>query len=253
MTGATGTLGTALRRRLEATGREIRAASRSPPDRSDDTVEWVELDLTDGTGIESALAGVDVVIHAATAPRGDTEAVDVRGTERLLATAADTGVQNVVYPSIVGVDEIPFAYYEHKAEAETAIADSEVPSTIVRATQFHSFVAGLLDTVAKLPVWPLPRGIRLQPVGVDEVADAIAAYATSSAAGRVEPVGGPEVLSVGELARSYREERGLRRPIVQISFPGETAGGFRAGHALCPDHAVGTVSWGAWLAERDGE
>jgi uncharacterized protein YbjT (DUF2867 family) len=252
VTGATGTLGTAVRERLTAAGRDVVAASRSPPEESAVNVEWVELNLADGTGIESALAGVDVVVHAATAPRGDTEAVDVCGTERLLAAAADAGVENLVYPSIVGVGEIPFSYYERKAAAEAAIEESPVPSTIVPATQFHSFVADLLDGVAKLPVWPLPTGMQVQPIGVEAVADAIVEHATTTAGGRTDPIGGPEVLSVGEIARTYREARGLRRPIVRLPLPGETAAGFRAGHALCPDHAVGTVTWAAWLAERFG-
>ncbi|QKY20443.1 NAD(P)H-binding protein [Halolamina sp. CBA1230] len=253
VTGATGTLGTALRRKLAAAGREVRAASRSPPGRSEETVEWIELDLTDGTGVESAVDGVDVVVHAATAPRGDTETVDVNGTERLLAAAADAEVANFVYPSIVGVDEIPFAYYEHKAAAEAAVEESAVPSTIVRATQFHSFVADLLDSVAKLPVWPLPTEIPLQPVAADEVAAAIVDHATPTAGGRTDPVGGPAVRSVGDLARAYRDARGLRRPVVRLPLPGSTAAGFRTGHATCPDHAVGTVTWEAWLAGRYAE
>jgi uncharacterized protein YbjT (DUF2867 family) len=251
LTGATGTLGTAVRERLAA-DRDVVAASRSPPAGFAGNVEWVELDLTDGTGIESALAGVEVVVHAATAPQGDTEAVDVRGTERLLAAAADAGVENLVYPSIVGVGEVPFGYYEHKAAAEAAIEESPVPSTIVPATQFHSFVAGLLDGVAKLPVWPLPTKLRLQPISVEEVADAVVDHATVEAGDRTDPIGGPEVLSVGGIARAYRDARDLRRPIVRLPLPGKTAAGFRAGDALCPDHAVGTVTWEAWLAERFG-
>ena len=253
VTGATGTLGTALRRKLAAAGREVRAASRSPPGRSEETVEWIELDLTDGTGVESAVDSVDVVVHAATAPRGDTEAVDVNGTERLLAAAADAGVANFVYPSIVGIDEIPFAYYEHKAAAEAAVEESAVPSTIVRATQFHSFVADLLDSVAKLPVWPLPTEIPLQPVAADEVAAAIVDHATEEATGRTDPIGGPEVRSVGDLTRAYRDARGLRRPVIRLPLPGSIAAGFRAGHATCPDHAVETVTWEAWLAGRYAE
>jgi uncharacterized protein YbjT (DUF2867 family) len=234
VTGATGTLGTALRTALAAAGHDVRAASRSPPAGTDGSTEWVELDLTDGTGLDPVLAGVDVVVHAATAPRGDSEAVDVRGTERLLAAAEDAGVENFVYPSIVGVGRIPFSYYERKATAERAVEASAVPSTIVPATQFHSFVAGLLDAVAKLPVWPLPTRMRVQPISAGEVADVIVEHATPAAGGRTEPIGGPEVLSVGDIGRAYREARGLRRPIVRLPLPGKTAAGFRAGDALCP-------------------
>jgi uncharacterized protein YbjT (DUF2867 family) len=250
VTGATGTLGTALRPRLTAAGHTVQAASRSPPRESESGVEWVELDLAEDTAIESALEHVDVVVHAATAPRSNTRAVDVAGTKRLLEAAAAAGVENFLYPSIVGVGTIPFSYYEHKAVVETAIGESEVPSTIVPVTQFHSFITDLLASVAKLPVWPLPTKLQLQPVAVGEVADGIVDRATLAAGGRTDPIGGPEVHSAGELARMYREARGLRRPIVRIPLPGDTAAGFRAGHATCPDHRVGTVTWGEWLAEQ---
>ncbi|WP_436927006.1 SDR family oxidoreductase [Halosimplex amylolyticum] len=264
VTGASGTLGGALLPRLVDAGVVVRAASRSPPDgdaeagaqtRTEETegrVEWVEMDLVDGTGIESAVADVDTVVHAASAPTGDTEAVDVRGTERLLDAAASAGVEHVVYVSIVGIDEIQYSYYQHKLTAERAVESSDVPATIVRATQFHSFVDEILATVSRLPVWPLPTRFRVQPVDHREVADALVEYATGEPRGRVPPVGGPEVRSLGELATAYREARGLRRPIVRLPIPGSTASAFREGRATCPDRAVGMTTWEEWLAAEYG-
>lgn len=250
VTGATGTLGTALRPRLTVADHTVRAASRSPPKEPEMDLDWVELDLIEGKGLESALENVDVIIHTATAPLGDTAAVDVQGTKRLLEAAEAADVENFVYPSIVGINDIPFSYYEHKATAETAIKKSNVPTTIVRATQFHSFIAELLDSVAKLPVWPLPTNVQIQPVDVGEVADVIVDHATLTASGRTDPVGGPNIHSVGDLAQAYRNTRGLRRPIIRFPIPGETMAAFRTGHATCPDHRVGTVTWEKWLAEQ---
>jgi uncharacterized protein YbjT (DUF2867 family) len=250
VTGATGRLGTALRGRLTAAGHAVRAASRSPPEESETETEWIRLDLVEATGIESALADVDVVIHAATAPEGDSMAVDVEGTKRLLGAAGDVGVERFVYPSIVGIDDIPLSYYDHKRSAESAVEESDVPTTIVRATQFHSFVAELLGYVARLPVWPLPTNVQIQPVDVRDVADVVVGHATSSTVDRPDPVGGPAVHSIGDLARTYRDVLGRRRPIIRIPLPGKTMRAFRAGHATCPDHATGTVTWTEWLAEQ---
>lgn len=252
VTGATGTLGSALRPRLRDAGHDVRAASRSPPADGGDGegVEWVELDVADGTGLERAVDGVDVVVHAATAPQGDTEAVDVRGTERLLDAAADAGVSNFLYVSIVGVDEIPFSYYERKHEAEQLVEASDVPFTILRATQFHDFIAELLGMVARLPVWPLPTRWRSQPVHVGEAADAIVERATPEAHGRVPDVGGPAAHTLGELARAYKQARGKRRLVVRLPIPGEMSSAFRDGRATCPDRAVGEVTWEEWLAEN---
>lgn len=250
VTGATGTLGTALRPRLTAAGHTVRAASRSPPDEIEENLDWVELDVTKNTGIESALENVDVVIHTATAPQGDTAAVDVQGTKRLLDAAEEASVEHFLYPSIVGSDDIPFSYYKHKVAAETAVEESDVPATIVRATQFHSFVAEMLGYVAKLPVWPLPTKMQIQPIDSGEVADTVVEHTPLSASGRIGPIGGPKIHSVGELAQEYRNSRGLRRPIIRFPIPGKTVAAFRTGHATCPEHMVGTVTWEEWLAER---
>ncbi len=260
LTGATGRLGTAVRSRLADTGHEVRAASRDPSAEGEgeerppagDGIEWVELDLAEGTGVESAVADVDVVVHCASAPQGDTEAVDVKGTERLADAAAAAGVSNFVYPSIVGIEEIPYSYYECKLAAEGAIEASDVPATIIRATQFHEFVDDLLGAVARLPVWPLPTKFRIQPVAVAEVADEIVGLATPDASGRVDPFCGPEVLTVRDVAVAYRESRGLRRPVVRLPLPGATASAFREGHATRPGRSDGSVTWAEWLAERSG-
>jgi uncharacterized protein YbjT (DUF2867 family) len=252
VTGATGRLGQALCPRLRAKGHTVRAASTSPPANEDGDGEWVELDLASGEGIEGAMEGVDVVVHAASAPTGDTEAVDVEGTKRLLSAAADAGVENFVYVSIVGIEEIPYSYYDAKLAAERAIEDSDVPHTILRATQFHEFVADIFEMFSWLPVWPLPTKLRLQPVAVDDVADVLVDHAVSDPQGPMPPMGGPTVHTVGELARAYRDAKGLRRAVVRLPTPTATFRAFRDGEATCPDRAVGTVTFETWLAEAVG-
>lgn len=249
VTGATGTLGRAIRPRLRAAGHDVRGASRT---RRADTEagEWVQLDLGTGEGLESAIADVDVIVHAASDVR-NAETVDVRGTERLVAAAADAGVEHIVYVSIVGIDRIPYSYYEAKLAAEEVVTGGSVPHTIVRITQFHEFIAELLGWVSYLPVWPLPTAFRSQPIAVDEAADAVVGVATTEANGRVPDVGGPSVHTGRELARAYRSARGVRRPIVRLPLPGGAARAFRAGHATCPDRDVGSVTWGEWLATEE--
>lgn len=249
LTGATGTLGQALQPRLADAGHTVRGTSRSPPGDGEAVDEWVALSLPDGPGIESAMEGVDVVVHAASDARGDHEAIDVRGTERLLEAAERAGVANFCYVSIVGVDGVPYSYYESKLAAERAVRTSPVPETILRLTQFHEFIDLLLGLVARLPVWPLPSTWQSQPIAADEAADAVVEHATAEAAGRVPDVGGPEVRTLGDLAAAYREARGPRRPILRLPIPGAVSRGFREGGVTCPDRAVGTVTWEAYLAE----
>lgn len=258
LTGATGTLGSELLPRLRDAGHDVVAASRSPPgDGHPDSsahaadTEWVTLDLADGRGIETAVQDVDVIVHAASNATGDHGAVDARGTERLVDVAERTDVSHLVYPSIVGLDRMTsYNYYEHKFAAEQAIEESAVPSTIVRATQFHEFVDEVLGLVARLPVWPLPTKFRIQPIAASEVAEAIVEHATEEAGGRVPELGGPEIHTGRELAEAYRSARGLRRPIVRVPLPGAVASAFRSGVGTTPDCAVGERTWEDWLAER---
>ncbi|WP_254831360.1 SDR family oxidoreductase [Haloglomus salinum] len=250
VTGGTGTLGQTLVPRLQEAGHTVRATSRSA--RSGDDVEWAQMDLADGTGIRDAVAGVDVIIHTASDPLGDTEAVDIEGTKRLLDAAAEAGVSNFVYISIVGIENIPYSYYEAELEAERAIESSDVPSTILRATQFHPFVDEMLGMVTRLPVWLLPTEMRIQPVDTGVVADRLVELATTEASGRPDPVGGPEVRTVGDLATAYREARGSWRPVVRLPIPTATFARFREGAATCPDHAVGSVTWEEWLETEYG-
>ncbi len=243
LTGATGVLGEILQDALADGGYSVRAASRSPP--ADD--RWVHLDLARGTGLESAVEDVDIVVHAASDARGDPQAVDVRGTERLLRAAEAADVGEVLYVSIVGIEDIPYSYYRAKLEAEELVRAAEIPTTIVRSTQFHPFVAYILDRVSVLPVWPLPTRFQLQPIAVQEAADAIV-----SAIDRHDTIeiGGPRVHSVSELATTYREVRGLRRPIVPIPLPGKIASAFREGAAIRPGSRIGTITWADWLDEQ---
>ncbi|MFC7135879.1 hypothetical protein [Halobaculum litoreum] len=96
------------------------------------------------------------------------------------------------------------------------------------------------------------EGVPLQPVAAADLADVLVA-ALERPGDRVPAVAGPTVETVGSLARTYRERRGLRRPILPVPVPGSTAAGFRAGHATRPDRAVGTITWAEWLAAASGD
>ncbi len=229
--------------RLRDTGREVRTLSRS------ERPGTVRGDLLTGEGLEQAVEGVDVIVHCASSPR-KTRQVDVEGTERLLRAAARAGVSHVVFISIVGVDRNPyFPYYRMKLEVERIVERSEVPWTILRATQFHELVLGIIRFLERLPVMMMPKGFLLQPIDVGEVADRLAELALSGPAGRVPDIGGPEVRTAAELARAYFEVVGRRRRVVEVPVPGKTARAFREGAQLCPDRRYGGVRWEEFLRQ----
>ena len=167
VTGATGHLGRQLVPRLLQAGFAVRAASRQPASemqKKTPDVEWVQIDLVSGAGLAAAVSHVEAVIHAASGagPSRKSQQVDVAGTQQLLAQARQAGIGQFFYISIVGIDRIPFSYYRAKLAAEAAIEQSDLPWTILRATQFHSLLDMFLHGLARLPVLLVPTSFQFQ-------------------------------------------------------------------------------------------
>ena len=252
LTGGTGGLGRKLVRAAEAAGHTVRIASRrARPHDAPAGREWARMDVETGEGLADALAGADAVIHAASDPRRHA-AVDVQGTRRLAQAARAAGTPHLVYVSIVGIADIPFAYYRAKLEAERIVAASGVPHSILRATQFHSLVDGMLAGFARVPlVLPLPAKFRFQAVETGEAADRLVRAAQAGPGGRLPDFGGPEVLTLGEMAEPWKQARGVRKPALNLPLPGALAAAFRAGRNTLGEGGGerGTVRWQDWLRD----
>jgi uncharacterized protein YbjT (DUF2867 family) len=243
VTGATGTLGTPTVTRLRATGHHVRALSRRSG------LGLTTGDLLTGAGLREALNGVDTVVHLATGPRGKG---DVEAARTLLQAVADAGVRHLVLISIVGIDDIPLSYYRDKVVIERLVRESGLPFSLLRATQFHSFVEALFTAQRAFPVVAAPT-FPLQPVAVEEVADRLVELAGAAPAGRVADIGGPEQRSVPDLARLWAQVTGTRRPIVPLALPGKLFAAYREGSALVPGPAYGRQTFADHLAARAEE
>ncbi|QEV16998.1 SDR family oxidoreductase [Streptomyces alboniger] len=238
VTGGTGTLGRLVTERLRADGHEVRVLSRhSRP---------YAVDLREGTGLDAAVAGVDVIVHCASTPRGGDE----RAARNLIRAARKAGVAHLVYISIVGVDRVPLGYYKAKLAVERLIEESGLGWTILRTTQFHDLVLRVLEGSAKLPVMLLPAGVDDQPIEVAEVAERLAELAAAPPAGRVDDMGGPEVRGFPDLARAYLRASGKRRALLPVRLAGRTYRAARAGGHLTPGRAVGKTTFEEYLSTR---
>ncbi|KUP95771.1 SDR family oxidoreductase [Thermobifida cellulosilytica] len=247
VTGGTGTLGRHVVPLLRRAGRRVRVLSRRPHD-SGDGVDHVVGDLRRDTGVDAAVEGADTVLHLAGAPRGDDEAARV-----LVRAAARAGVRHLVFISIIGVDRVPLGFYRAKYRAEQAVAGSGVPWTVLRAAQFHDLVLAGVRSLAAMPVVPVPRGLRMQPVDADEVAARLVALALGGPAGRVPDLAGPKVYPVADLVRGYLRVRGMRRLLLPVPVPGRIGRAYREGANLSREGVVtGGRTWEEFLAERVG-
>jgi uncharacterized protein YbjT (DUF2867 family) len=239
VTGGTGKLGRAVVPALRERGHEVRILSRragSEPGR-------IVGDLATGTGLDRALDGVDVVVHAATANgRGD-----VAQARHLLA--AMRAEQHLVTVSIVGIDRIPLPLYRAKREVEQLIGASPVPWTIQRSTQFHDLVAGIFSAQSRLPVLVAPD-FAVQSIDVRDVAERLGELASAPPRGRAVDLGGPVVREFRELAEVWRSARGSRQRIVPLWLPGRIFAGYRSGAQLTADHADGRISFEEYLQTR---
>jgi len=251
ITGGSGHLGRMFVRAAAQAGHTPRTMSRSPAP-AGVTGEWAQADLNTGAGLDEAVSGVDVVVHAASDPR-TSATTDVEGTRRLVDAALHAGVGHLLYVSIVGIDRIPFGYYQAKLAAEGVVRDSGIGHSILRAAQFHYFIDMLLHAAGRVPiVLPLPAGFRVQSIAMSDVVPFMLGAIDDGPGGMLPDLVGPRAMSLREAARIWLSARGKRWPIVGLPVPGAVAAAFRAGHNTAPDRPSGAVTWEAWLANRYG-
>ncbi|MFE2287798.1 SDR family oxidoreductase [Streptomyces sp. NPDC059443] len=248
VTGGTGTLGSQVVPLLRGAGQEVRVLTRHARE-PEPGIEYVACDLLGGQGIEAALEGVEVVLHLAGGAKGDDVA-----TRNLATAAAKAGVRHLVYISVVAADKLPIGYFKAKLGAELAVAESGVPWTTLRAAQFHEFVLTAVSTMAKLPVVPVPGGLRFQPVDSRDVAERLVELALGAPQGRVPDLVGPKVYALGDLSREHLRATGKRRPKLPVRIPGKAGRAYRAAENLTLEGAlVAGRSWEDFLAEQTAE
>jgi uncharacterized protein YbjT (DUF2867 family) len=249
VTGGTGTLGRHVVRLLRNSGHRARILSRNPRGH----VDGVQGDLTTGAGLIKALAGMDAVIHAASATTQLTKlrATDVVGTRRLLAMAREERVRHVVFVSIVGMEGIAYPYYKAKLEAEAVVQENIVPWSILRATQFHSLMETFLGMFSKPPMLAMvPFAWQFQPVDASEVAARLVEVVKHEPAGRLPDFGGPEVRDFKGIAESWLKARKLSKRLINLPLPLKFSRQVADGRLLCPDHKDGKITFEQYLADN---
>ncbi|MBK5307048.1 MAG: NAD(P)H-binding protein [Frankiaceae bacterium] len=234
VTGATGTLGRVLVPALHAAGHHVRAMTRTAG-RVRSSYEVVA-DVLDPSTLGPALEGADCVVHLASNPRKDTRRTEVDGTRNVLA-ARPPGA-SLIYLSIVGCDRTPFPYYRAKTAAE-ALVRAAPDGYVVRATQFHS-LAGFMTKPRVLGRSVVPRGALMQPVAEDFVASVLVG-AVGDPGGAPAEIGGPEQLTMAEIARRVHGSH-----VISLPIPGRFVAAVRRGSLLAgPDAVTGGAPLGA--------
>jgi NADH dehydrogenase len=236
LTGATGTIGLPLLRRLTAGGVPVRCLVRDPRRLESQRVR-VQIalgDLADPFSFRHALRGVDTVVHLASTirdqPAGSIEELDGIAAWRLVKAAERAGVERFVFFSTLGASTRSRArLMRAKAIAERALLESSLTSTIFAPSMVYSpsdpFIR-LLERMSLLPVMPISGAGRapFQPIWADDVADCVMAALPGGPMGR-QSVGaryelaGPETLTYAEIVGCVLRSLRRRRPLARIPIP----------------------------------
>jgi NADH dehydrogenase len=233
LTGATGTVGRALLRRLTAAGVPVRCLVRDPrrlgPERV--RVQIALGDLADPFSFRYALRGVDTVVHLAAAirdqPGASIEELAGVATWRLVRAAEAAGTERFVFFSALGAStRNPARLLRAKALAERAVVASPIAHTIFAPSVVYApgdpFLR-LLERLSLLPVVPISGSGRapMQPIWAEDVADCVMAALPFGAHGaevrgaRLE-LAGPETLTYRQLVALVLRSLHRRRPIIGI-------------------------------------
>ena len=228
LTGATGYIGGRLLRRLEESGRAVRCLSRHPARLGavQSTTHVVQGDCLDEASLDRALASVHTayyLVHSMDAGSSFAE-IDRRAASNFGRAAARSNVRRIIYLGGL-IDETgpSSAHLKSRAETGEVLRASGVPVIELRASVVLG--AGSLSfqmiqaLVERLPVMVCPRWVATltQPIAIDDVLAYLeGALALAEGAGGIFEIGGPVVVSYGDMMREYARLRGLRRWLVPV-------------------------------------
>lgn len=217
------------------------------------------VDVVTGDGLAEALAGVECIVDAATAPSPDQQVA----TEFFAAAARNlqehgdrAGVRRIVVVSIIGIDRFTGGYQAAKVAHEQLLSAGSIPVRILRAAQFHEFVPELLEWGRQGEVAYLPR-MRTQLVAARTVAEALAGLATGpegASGGPIPEIAGLREENLVDAARLLAARRGDPVRIEAVSNPDDPDSELLATGALLPGpHAVlAGPTFAEWLDSASG-
>ena len=228
VTGASGYVGSALIPRLRSDGHHVRGYGRSAARVTAELDEMVEGDAVLGTGLERALDGVEVayfLIHSMEGQGNGFADLERQAAEHFAAAAATAGVRRIVYlGGLLPADGQISRHLASRLAVEELLLAAAPESIAFRA----SIVIGarsrsfrfLVRLVERMPVLALPawRDHRTAPIDGRDMLDFLsrAATAPKELSARSWDIGGPDVMSYGELVERIADAMLVRRPRVGI-------------------------------------
>ncbi len=239
--GGSGFLGRHVAQALLQRGARVRIASRNPekaytlkPLANLGQLQFARCNILDERSVAACLAGSTAVVNLVGSFEGDQVALLGKAPGTIARLAAEAGVTAFVQISAIGADaDGQTDYAVGKAMGEERVRAAFPAATIVRPSiifgQDDSFVTMFAGLIAALPALPVfGPDAKIQPVHVDDVAEAIAAALADPAhhGGKTYELAGPETLTMLGLHRDIAEAQ--RRGRVFMPMPDAASAAFAA-------------------------
>ncbi len=236
LTGASGFVGSLLLGALEADGHDVTALTRDPARLPDSPVPVLRGDAVTGEGLERALRGVEVAYYLIHSMESSPGRLGFAERERIAATnfgaaARSAGVRRIVYlgglvPRWEGPGRAPrpSRHLASREEVERILLDAVPDSVALRASivigaRSRSFRL-LVRLVERMPVLALPswQRFRTQPIDERDVIAMLRACAGTGLSGQTLEIGGPDLITYGEMLERIADAMLVGRPAVRLRF-----------------------------------
>lgn len=230
LTGATGTVGRPLLRRLLEADQEVRCLVREPRRLGSSRVD-VQIAIGDLAGerhLDHAFRGVDTLVHLAVTtrdqPLGTIEEVGGVATLRLIGAARRAGVRRIVYISSFDAGKISAS----RLLRTQALAAEAIDRSGLEALRFQSGIIyapadrwmSLLARLTRFPLMPLVGNGRaaFQPIWAEDAAQAIATALLTDGPLPPRPIAlaGPQTLTVNQILRLAMAHFGVERKLLHV-------------------------------------
>ena len=234
--GASGFLGRYVIRALTARGWRVRAAVRNPHTSHElkvmgdvGQVQLMQANVRFLQSVIRAVNGADAVINLVGAlfetGRQTFDALHVGAPDIIGEACAAAGIDNLAHVSAIGADTNSESEYARtKAEGEDILREHVASADILRPSilfgtedEFFNRFAGL---TAFAPALPLLGGGRtkLQPVFVEDVANAVAISVTRGTSGQTFELGGPRSYRFKALMEFILDTIGKKRLLLPVPW-----------------------------------
>ena len=231
VTGVTGYVGGRLVPRLLEAGYRVRCMVRDKTRLEGrpwlERVDVVEGDVLKGETLIPVLAGIDVayyLIHSMSSGTGDFHSRDLLAARQFGEAAKQAGVKRIVY--LGGLGDSDAALSEHlrsrqetgRALGEQGVAVTEFRAAVIVGSGSLSFEM-IRYLSERLPIMICPRWVatRTQPIAIRNVLDyLVGALSVPESVGKVIEIGGADVVTYGDMMKTYARVRGLWRWLISV-------------------------------------